>query len=198
MKPERNQVIDSVRSIPLEWARIYTVAPKREAPMRARSVAIAILGCFCLACATPYQPNALRGGFSETRLDENVFQVSFRGNGYTGKERARNFALLRSAELTLENGYSYFVILEADHYSKHSTYTTPSTSYTTASATWSGNTASASATTTTTGGQTYNISKPRTTNTIYLLKTKPEDGAFAYNAEFIRRSLREKYRIIDK
>src|SRR5258708_35613196 len=39
-----------------------------------------------LSCATGYHAHGLSGGFSETQLDENVFQVSFKGNGYTSRE----------------------------------------------------------------------------------------------------------------
>ena len=35
----------------------------------------------------------------------------FKGNGYTSKDKTFDFALLRSAELTLENGYRYFVVV---------------------------------------------------------------------------------------
>lgn len=58
------------------------------------------------ACMTPYTSDGLLGGYSETQVAENVWKVSFQGNGYTSRERAENMALLRSAELTLQEGYS--------------------------------------------------------------------------------------------
>ena len=133
-------------------------------------------------CATTYQKSGFSGGYSETQLDENVFTVSFRGNEYTGRERVADFTLLRSAELTLENGYKYFAVIDANSYTSNSTYTTPATSYTTG------------ATTTTYGGQTYNISKPSSSNTIVCFKEKP-DSVFTYNAEFIYKNIRQKYDI---
>jgi hypothetical protein len=148
-------------------------------------------------CATPYQQTGLFGGFSETQLDENVWTVTFRGNGYTSRERATDFNLLRCAELCLENGYRYFVIVEGEEYSKKSSYTTPTTSYTTGSAYAYGNNIYGSATTQTYGGQTYNISKPRTSNTIVCFKEKPVINVMVYNAEFIQKSIREK-RSIDR
>ena len=141
------------------------------------------------ACATPYQENGLTGGFTETQLDVNVFKVTFRGNGYTNRERAADFALLRSAELALEHGYSYFAIVDSGQHSTNSTYTTPSTTYSSASA--YGNTAYGSSTTS--GHHTYLISKPNATNTIICFKEKPQ--GFSYNAEFIRKSLRAKYEL---
>ena len=150
---------------------------------------------FCLvtlllsACATPYQKNSFTGGFSETQLDDNVFKVTFRGNAYTNRERAADFALLRSAELTLDHGYSYFAIVKSGQHTSNSTYTTPTTTYSSASA--YGNNAYGSSTTY--GGQTYLISKPNATNTIICFKEKPK--GFSYNAEFIRKSLSEKYEL---
>ena len=158
-------------------------------------------------CATGYKPVGAMGGFSSTQLDENVFTVSFKGNGYTGREKANDFALLRSAEITLEHGFKYFIIVDAQQYSKNSSYTTPTTATTNVnsntygnvygsgnSAIYNANTYS-TATTTVSGGQTYVSSKPRTSNTIICLSEKPED--FSYDAEFIAKSLKEKHGIYE-
>jgi hypothetical protein len=146
-----------------------------------RLVTLALL---MVSCATSYKPNGLTGGFSSTQLDVNVFQVSFRGNGYTKRERANDFALLRSAEVALENGYEFFVIVEGQRYSETAAYTAPSTSTTQLNAntfgtvTGSGNVANYSAntygtaTTTTYGGQTYLISRPTSTKHHCLFQRK--------------------------
>ena len=156
-------------------------------------------------CATAYQAEGLSGGFSEAQLDENVFQVTFKGNGYTARDRANDFALLRSAEIALDKGYKYFVIVDAQQYSKNSSYTTPTVATTNVNANsygsaygygntmnYSGNTYG-TATTTYSGGQTFHISKPGTTNIIACFKDKPE--GFSYNAEFLVKSLKEKYKL---
>src|SRR5712692_7205947 len=117
-------------------------------------VLIALGALSLLACATPYQPRGGMGGFSETQLDENVFQVRFNGNAYTSGERASDFTLLRSAEVARLHGYSYFVIVQSKGGYSYSAYTTPTQTQTTASATTYGNTTYGSATSTTTGGQT--------------------------------------------
>jgi len=161
-----------------------------------RLIGIALTSIALSACATAYQKSGFSGGYSETQLDENVFTVSFRGNGYTGRERVADFTLLRSAELMLNHGYKYFAIIDANSHTSHSTYTTPTTSQTTGSAYASGNYAYGSATTTTTGGQTYLISKPSSSNTIVGFTEKP-DSLFTYNAEFIFKTITEKYGISD-
>ena len=94
-------------------------------------------------------------------------------------------------------------IADAQKYSINSTYTTPTTATTNLNSNsygsaygygnninYSGNTYG-TATTTFSGGQTYNVSKPRAINTIVCFKDKPE--GFAYNADFIVKSLKEKY-----
>ncbi|WP_394497045.1 CC0125/CC1285 family lipoprotein [Shewanella sp. ENK2] len=157
-------------------------------------------------CATTYQSNGFSGGYSETQLDDNVFKVAFRSNGNTSKERVADFTLLRSAELTMQGGYKYFVIVDANSYTSNSTYTTPTIATTNANtstygnaniygnnATYNANTYG-TATTTVSGGQTYNISKPSSSNTIVCFNEKPTTG-FSYNAEFIFKSITKKYDI---
>jgi len=158
-------------------------------------IAITFAALILQGCTpTSYQKTGLTGGYSDTQLDENIFHVSFNGNGFTSRERAVDFTLLRSAELTIKNGFEYFAVIDANSYTSHSTYTTPTTSQTTGSAHVSGNYVYGSATTTTTGGQTYEISKPSSSNTIMCFKEKPE-AFFTYSAKFIYRSIRQKYNI---
>lgn len=140
-------------------------------------------------CATSYQPHGWTGGYSTTQLADNAFKVTFSGNGYTTRGRAVDFALLRSAEVTLEHGFNYFAIIDGQSYSSQSAYTTPTTTYGSAYA--YGNTAYGSATTY--GGQTFVISKPSTSNMIVCFKKKPK--GFVFNAHFVAHSLRQKYGI---
>lgn len=160
-------------------------------------LSVLLLIAFLSGCATTYQRKGFSGGYSETQLGENIFQVSFLGNGYTRGERASDFALLRSAEVTTENGFRYFIVVESGKDSSLSTYTTPTQSHTTGSAYGYGNTAYGSATTTTTGGQTYIIRKPSTTNMILCFKEKPNVAGLIFEAEFVKKSLRQKYSITD-
>ncbi|MBU0478864.1 hypothetical protein KKC91_09900 [bacterium] len=160
-----------------------------------KNVMIILLGViFLQGCATVYQPSGFGGGYSETQLDENMFKVSFRGNGYTSRERASDFALMRSAELTLNNGYKYFVIIDSGSYSSNSTYTTPTRHTTSGRVNTYGNMAYFNSKTKTRGGQTYNISKPSSSNTIVCFKEKPQ-VEFSYNAEFTYESISKKYGI---
>ena len=83
--------------------------------LRKTSVLVALVGALALgacATATPYQPagyNGERGGYAEQRLEANRFSVSFSGNSVTSRDQVEMSLLLRSAELTVENGYDWFV-----------------------------------------------------------------------------------------
>ena len=158
-----------------------------------RMFAAALLVC---GCATGYHARSFAGGFSETQLDENVFQVSFRGNGYTSRERAADFTLLRSAEVARTHGFGFFIIVEKENRTGYGTYTTPTQSYSSGSATTYGNMTYGSASTTTYGGHSYLIQKPGLANTIVCFMDRPEDfQGLVYNADFIHKSLTEKYGI---
>ena len=64
------------------------------------------------------------------KLQDNIFKVTFNGNAYLSMEKARDFALLRSAEITIENGYKYFVVLETNSSMKIASYITPAANMT--------------------------------------------------------------------
>jgi len=145
------------------------------------------------ACATSYQPQSFSGGFTETQLDKNVFRVSFQGNGYTRAERAEEMALLRSAELTLKNGFTHFAIVDGRSRTDYSAFTTPTQSSTTGTVSSYGNTSYLSAQTRTTGGQTFIAAKPSSTNTIVCFNGKPEINTLVYDAQFLFNSLAAKY-----
>jgi len=68
--------------------------------------------CLLLAgCATSYQPKSYTGGYTDTKLDDDKYRVTFSGNQHTSADRVEEYALLRAAEITLEYGYSHFVIV---------------------------------------------------------------------------------------
>ncbi len=70
------------------------------------------------ACATPYQKakKETAKGYFDTPLQEGVYDVIFNGNGATSAKKAHDYALLRSAEVCLENGYQTFdIVSKADH-----------------------------------------------------------------------------------
>ena len=143
---------------------------------------------FLSGCSTSYQSKSFSGGYLETQLDENVYKVYFHGNRHTGIERVADFTLLRSAQLTLEKGYKYFLVVDTDSYTSNSTYTTPAVSYNSGSPIYGHSAPN------TTASQTHNISQPSSSNIIACFKEKPKNGD-SYNAEITFKNITEKYGI---
>jgi hypothetical protein len=148
-----------------------------------------LLSPLLTSCATSYAPESFSGGFSDTQLSENVYRVSFQGNGFTHPDRTSDFALVRSAELTLRGGYRYFTIGDSADRTQSMIVRTPTT--TTANAYVSGNTLYGTATTT--GGALIPVIKPGVALTIYCSCDRP-DPAF-FDAAFLVESLSAKYRL---
>lgn len=65
---------------------------------------------------TPYQPstNRYQGGYSETRIENDRFRISFKGNSLTERDTVENYMLYRAAELTLQQGYDTFTMVNRD------------------------------------------------------------------------------------
>lgn len=99
---------------------------------RFAALGLMVAGSLSLAScmtATPYQPasvsGSVRNGYSDEQIEQNRFRVSFSGNSLTSRETVERYLLYRSAELTLQNGYDYFVLSNRDTEKKTQTYATP-------------------------------------------------------------------------
>lgn len=74
-------------------------------------VVFTLLGC---ANNSSYQAASGNGyGYSETELGENRYRIDYKARGSRASE-AKNYALLRAAELTLENNYDWFVVVDRE------------------------------------------------------------------------------------
>lgn len=73
----------------------------------AAAAALLLAGCMT---ATPYAPAAPghREGFSESRIDQDHWRVSFSGNSATPRDTVETYLLYRAAELTVQQGYDWF------------------------------------------------------------------------------------------
>lgn len=84
--------------------------------------AISLLGLLS-GCVqpTPYQPAPPQGfGYSEDRIEQNRFRITFRGNSITTRETVEDYLLYRAAELTLQNGFDHFLMVGRDTEAKTS------------------------------------------------------------------------------
>jgi hypothetical protein len=77
-------------------------------PVR-RSI-LPFIGVLMVACSTPYQEKAFTGGYVDRIVTPSTRIVEFWGNGGMSRKRVASFALFRCAEVTLLNGYDYFVV----------------------------------------------------------------------------------------
>jgi hypothetical protein len=126
-----------------------------------------ILTATLTACATQYQAEGFRGGYTDTQLDTNVFRITFKGNLYSSFTRTEELTLLRGAELTLKNGFYYFTVLDNVAEINQDPYIAPTTQYV----------------------QSF----PTSSKTVMCFKDKPIKENLVYNAQIICKSLGEKY-----
>ncbi|MED5511012.1 MAG: hypothetical protein VX841_12040 [Pseudomonadota bacterium] len=84
-----------------------------------------------VGCKTPYQRqsamNPVIGGYADYRTAENIFTVSFEGNKNTPSHFIENALLYRCAELSLENGFDYFLVIDSSEEIKTGTSVLPAT-----------------------------------------------------------------------
>lgn len=123
-------------------------------------------GLLVSACATPYGPSSgsMTGGYSETMLQKDRYNVSFTGNAFITHEQAMNYLLYRCAEITLDNGFDYFVIVSSESNPSYSIM-----------------------------GDSATVTKPNLDVTIQLRRgAAPSDNANAYDARELETNLAAK------
>jgi len=119
------------------------------------------------ACATGYHGMGFTGGLSETQVESNVWVVTFNGNAYTTNERASDFVLLRSAELALQSGFRYFILV--DNKKLNSSEETKI------------------------GKETYTLEKPGRSSRIVCFVERPNVKGMVYDARVTWNSIAPKY-----
>lgn len=80
--------------------------------MKHLALIMAVLLC---SCATKYQRRGWSGGYSDQQLQKNIFRVSTDLNKFSSKDRAEDFTMYRACEVTLKNGYDYFIITDSEN-----------------------------------------------------------------------------------
>lgn len=82
-----------------------------------------LVSCLICSCATAYKrgSKSTSNGYFETQLQNNIYEISFNGNEFTDIKTAQDYALLRAAEVCLENGFKTFVIVNSSNNTEIST-----------------------------------------------------------------------------
>lgn len=85
-----------------------------------RSICLLVLGTLfsflLVGCAsqTAYEAAENGGyGYSQSKFTNNQYRVNFKAKG-SDKEKAMDYAMLRAAELTLQNNYQWFEVVERE------------------------------------------------------------------------------------
>lgn len=104
-----------------------------------KRIAIAVAAVLALGLAacettpTPYQPlsssNAVSGGFTDQRLDDTHFRVTFKGNDLTSREQVETYLLYRAAELTVSQGFDWFEMVDRHTENRGATWVSPEGPY---------------------------------------------------------------------
>ncbi len=124
-------------------------------------------------------------------LSAGLYRVSFAGDGFTPVNVATDMALLRSADLTLQQGYSHFAVIGGSDQVQVNHGVTPSTTSVSGYQKL-GNTLYA--TTTTRPGVAYTTSMPTATSTVAMYRERPAASAvLVYDARDIYEELTRKY-----
>ena len=84
-----------------------------------------VAGC---ATETRYRPATGQGfsrtGYSDRQIEPGRFLVSFQGNSVTSRDTVERYLFFRAAELTLQQGYDYFLMADRDTNLQSRTYST--------------------------------------------------------------------------
>ena len=146
------------------------------------AIACASLLSGCMV-PSPYIPIRNYDGYDDTRLQENVFSVSFAGNEVTSQQRAHDFALLRCADVTLTNGFRYFIPADSAQTVRNEAYQTVESVPTRYGRVRTYDTSTVT-------------SRPQSGLTIVCYKEKPEaKNGLTYDAQYLANSIREKYKL---
>ena len=93
--------------------------------MRFNKIVVIFLSIFLASCSTGYRPLNDSGGYWDEKIEStsNKFKIGYDGNKWHSdpvnrKERVIDLALLRSAEVALENGFKYFIISDSTAYTE--------------------------------------------------------------------------------
>ena len=103
-----------------------------RAMLAALMAAAAVSAC---TTATPYQPyrpeaaGGVHGGYSDQQLAPDRYVVRFHGNELTSRDRVEGYMLYRAAELTLQRGFDWFLIVDRNTEHDTQTYAAPDPLY---------------------------------------------------------------------
>ena len=94
-----------------------------------------LLLILCAACATRYDKLGKNGGYTDTKINDHVYKISFQGNTRTSDTKVRQYFMRRCAEIAFLHHFPYFVIIESSDITKYTTVVSEGTPLTKAKVT---------------------------------------------------------------
>jgi hypothetical protein len=88
----------------------------RTGYLRHTALALCVLMAAACQTPTPYGPATSPNGdgYTTQQIESNRFRVSFKGNSLTTRQTVDTYMLYRAAEVTLQNGDDYFMVVNKD------------------------------------------------------------------------------------
>ena len=84
--------------------------------LRHTAAALCVLVVAACQVPTPYKAAVSQydDGYSAQQIESNRFRISFRGNSLTTRQTVDTYMLYRAAEVTLQSGGDYFIVVNKD------------------------------------------------------------------------------------
>jgi len=81
-------------------------------------IGLAITIIMVSGCATTYDTEKSHWtgnrGFSQEKLEKDVWQIKFTGNAHTDTEIRKKYILKKAAQIAIEDSYSFFKVIQSD------------------------------------------------------------------------------------
>lgn len=149
--------------------------------MKKNFIAIIGVGLLLAACATPYQSYGLSGGVGSQQLNDRLYKIDAKGNGYTSRGRVEDYTMLKASEICRERGFKSFSLVDSRNFNSQSFASTPAT------------TSCYGASCTTYGGAPIIVNKPSASITVYFHMAGEEQPFSATNCDLIYNQLAPAY-----
>jgi hypothetical protein len=72
----------------------------------------ALLALAACTAPTPYKAAEDGFGYSQQQIEQNRYRIAFSGNAVTPRSTVQNYLLYRAAELTVDSGHDYFIVVD--------------------------------------------------------------------------------------
>ncbi len=81
-------------------------------------IVLAVVSMMVSGCATTYdteKSNWTGGrGFTQTQLENDIWQIDFTGNIHTNSETRKKYILKKAAQIAIDGSYSFFKVIQSD------------------------------------------------------------------------------------